>query len=57
MSPTLFMSPTLQGSPAADGCLMKFGSLPPARDSRYPTAAEGDAVKTPLAAYQVFNTH
>jgi hypothetical protein len=39
-------------------CLMKLGSLPPAADPANPTAAEVDAVKARLAAYQsVFNAH
>ena len=39
-------------------CLMKFGSLPPARDPRNPTAAERKAVQTVTDKYQeIFNTH
>lgn len=39
-------------------CLMKLGSLPAAADPAKPTAAEMDAFKAALAAYQlVFNTH
>ncbi|MFT4003150.1 MAG: asparaginase domain-containing protein [Rhizobium sp.] len=39
-------------------CLMKFGSLPAARDPAKPTVDEVAAHKTTLAAYQaVFNTH
>jgi hypothetical protein len=39
-------------------CLMKFGSLPAARNSAQPTADEIVSHKAALAAYQaVFNTH
>ena len=39
-------------------CLMKFGALPPAADPGQPTAAERDAIRARLAAYQaVFDTH
>jgi hypothetical protein len=39
-------------------CLLKFGSLPPARDPRNATAAEREAVMAALAGYQaVFDTH
>jgi len=39
-------------------CLMKFGSLPPARDSDRPTASERAAIEAAVAAYQsVFDTH
>lgn len=39
-------------------CLLKFGSLPPARDPQNPTAAEREAVIAALARYQaVFSTH
>jgi len=39
-------------------CLMRFGSLPPAADPERPTAAELDAIRAKLAAYQaVFDTH
>jgi L-asparaginase/Glu-tRNA(Gln) amidotransferase subunit D len=39
-------------------CLMKFGSLPAAANPASPTAAEVDALKAAVAAYQqVFNTH
>jgi hypothetical protein len=39
-------------------CLMKFGSLPAAKDPDNPTAAERDAIRKAVAAYQeVFNTH
>ena len=39
-------------------CLLKFGSLPPAKDPDKPTGAELDATRKAVAAYQeVFNTH
>jgi hypothetical protein len=39
-------------------CLMKFGSLPPARDAEHPTDEEIKAVRAKLAEYQeVFGTH
>ena len=39
-------------------CLMKFGSLPPAKDPDKPTPAELDAIRKAVPAYQaVFNTH
>jgi hypothetical protein len=39
-------------------CLLKFGSLPPAKDPGAPTAAERDATRQALAAYQaIFDTH
>jgi L-asparaginase len=39
-------------------CLMKFGSLPPAADPAYPTAAELAATREKVAVYQaVFDTH
>jgi len=39
-------------------CLMKFGSLPPARDPDNPTASERDAIETAVQVYQrVFDTH
>src|SRR5262249_8316067 len=39
-------------------CLMKFGSLPAARDPDKPTPAELDAIRKAVAAYQVvFNEH
>jgi L-asparaginase len=39
-------------------CLMKFGSLPFARDPRKPTKTEREAVQTEIARYQqIFNTH
>ena len=39
-------------------CLMKFGSLPAAKDPDKPTRAELDAIRKAVAAYQaVFNTH
>jgi hypothetical protein len=39
-------------------CLLKFGSLPPARDPDEPTPAELSAIRTAVAAYQkVFDTH
>jgi L-asparaginase len=39
-------------------CLLKFGSLPPARDPDAPTSAELSAIKTAVAAYQrIFDTH
>ena len=38
--------------------LMKFGSLPPARDPRCPTPEEVTAIKAKVAAYQpIFDTH
>ncbi len=39
-------------------CLLRFGSLPPARDPAHPTDAELKAVTDRIAEYQeVFNTH
>ena len=39
-------------------CLMKFGSLPPARDPGHPSPSELRAVRDVVAAYQdVFDTH
>ncbi|MEJ0093187.1 MAG: asparaginase domain-containing protein [Methylocella sp.] len=39
-------------------CLMKFGSLPPARDPLNPTLIESEAIRTNVAAYQaVFDSH
>jgi L-asparaginase len=39
-------------------CLLKFGSLPAARNPDEPTGAELDAIRKAVAAYQaVFNTH
>ena len=39
-------------------CLLKFGSLPPARDPNHPTAAEIAAIKKAVAAYQeAFDSH
>jgi L-asparaginase len=39
-------------------CLLKFGSLPPAKDPDQPTREELDAIRKAVAAYQeVFNTH
>jgi L-asparaginase len=39
-------------------CLMKFGSLPPARDPDQPTAGERAATEAAVQAYQqVFDTH
>jgi L-asparaginase len=39
-------------------CLMKFGSLPVARDPDHPTASERAALDEALAAYQrIFDTH
>ena len=39
-------------------CLLRFGSLPPAKDPANPTAGELAATKKAVAAYQaVFNTH
>jgi L-asparaginase len=39
-------------------CLMKFGSLPPARDPEEPTADELAATRNAVAAYQrIFDTH
>jgi hypothetical protein len=39
-------------------CLLKFGSLPAAKDPDQPTAAELDATRKAVAAYQaVFDTH
>ena len=38
--------------------LMKFGSLPPAADPDRPTAAESEAIRRKILAYQlVFDTH
>jgi hypothetical protein len=39
-------------------CLLKFGSLPPARNPDEPTQAELSAIRTAVAAYQrIFDTH
>jgi L-asparaginase len=39
-------------------CLLKFGSLPPAKDPSSPTAEELASTKKAVAAYQtIFNTH
>jgi len=39
-------------------CLLKFGSLPPAKDPRNPTAAEREATKAAVAKYQsIFDSH
>ena len=39
-------------------CLLKFGSLPPAKDPDNPTKAELEAIRKAVAAYQaVFDTH
>lgn len=39
-------------------CLLKFGSLPPAKDPRNPTTAEREAVKSAVARYQtIFDSH
>jgi L-asparaginase len=39
-------------------CLLKFGSLPAAKDPDKPTSAELDAIRNAVAAYQeVFDTH
>lgn len=39
-------------------CLLRLGSLPPAVDPEHPTAAELDAVRAKLAAYQaIFDSH
>ena len=39
-------------------CLLKFGSLPPAKDPDKPTGAELDAIRKAVAVYQaVFDTH
>ena len=39
-------------------CLLKFGSLPPARNPGQPTPAELSAIRTAVAAYQkIFDTH
>jgi hypothetical protein len=39
-------------------CLMKFGSLPPARDPDNPTARELAAIEAAVQRYQrVFDTH
>ncbi len=39
-------------------CLLKFGSLPVAHDPRVPTAAEREATRNAVAAYQViFDSH
>jgi hypothetical protein len=40
------------------GCLLKFGSLPPAKDPRNPTPTEREATRLAVAAYQrIFDTH
>ena len=39
-------------------CLMKFGSLPAARDPKCPSARERAAIEAAVEAYQrVFDTH
>jgi hypothetical protein len=39
-------------------CLLKFGSLPPAKNPDEPTPAELSAIRTAVAAYQkIFDTH
>jgi L-asparaginase len=39
-------------------CLMRFGSLPPAKDPSNPQGKELDAIRRSLEAYQsVFDTH
>jgi hypothetical protein len=39
-------------------CLLKFGSLPAAKDLDKPTSAELDAIRKAVATYQaVFDTH
>jgi hypothetical protein len=39
-------------------CLLKFGSLPPARNPDEPTSAELSTIRTAVAAYQkIFDTH
>ncbi len=39
-------------------CLLRFGSLPPAKDPSKPTSAEVAATKNAIAAYQaIFHTH
>jgi len=39
-------------------CLLKFGSLPPAKNPDHPTSAELDAIRKAVAQYQkVFDTH
>src|SRR6185503_16591777 len=39
-------------------CLLKFGSLPPAKDPDKPTREELDAIRKAVAAYQaIFDTH
>lgn len=39
-------------------CLMRLGSLPPAKDPAHPTKAELDAVRAKVAEYQaIFDTH
>lgn len=39
-------------------CLLKFGSIPPAKDPDQPTSAELDTIRKAVAAYQaVFDTH
>jgi hypothetical protein len=39
-------------------CLMRFGSLPPARDPDHPTDEEIAAIRAKLADYQaIFDTH
>ena len=39
-------------------CLLKFGSLPPARNPDEPTPGELSAIRTAVAAYQkIFDTH
>jgi len=39
-------------------CLLKFGSLPAARDPDKPTSAELNAIRKAVAAYQTgFDTH
>jgi len=39
-------------------CLLKFGSLPPAKNPDKPTSEELDAIRKAVARYQlIFNTH
>ena len=39
-------------------CLLKFGSLPPAKDPDNPSAPELDAIRAKVAQYQaVFDSH
>jgi hypothetical protein len=47
-----------QSAIPVDGRLLKFGSLPAAKDPDKPTSAELDAIRKAVAAYQaVFDTH